>query len=126
MQRRFGQRQLPDARRVPSPPGSPGPAERGRPMITFTSEFLESIRGGFVGLGVGDALGVPVETLSHEAILAATGGKGVDGYIEPKQTRVKDTGNLPPGSTSDDTQLALVTSRSLCRCRGFSLRDQGL
>ncbi len=95
-------------------------------MMTFSSEFLDSIRGGFVGLAVGDALGVPVETLSHEAILAATGGKGVDGYLEPKQTRVKDTANLPPGSTSDDTQLALVTSRSLCRCRGFSLHDQGL
>lgn len=95
-------------------------------MLTFTSEFLDILRGGFVGLGVGDALGVPVETMSHEAILAATGGKGVEDYIEPKQTRVKDTERLPPGSTSDDTQLALVTSRSLCRSRGFSLHDQGL
>lgn len=95
-------------------------------MTTFTSEFLDTVRGGFVGLGVGDALGVPVETLNHEAILAATGGKGVEGYIEPKQTRIKDTAGLPPGSTSDDTQLARVTARSLCRCRGFDLRDQGL
>ncbi|MEY4744234.1 MAG: hypothetical protein RL272_179 [Candidatus Parcubacteria bacterium] len=94
-------------------------------MITFSSAFLDSIRGGFIGLGIGDALGVPVETMSHDAILAATGGRGVEGYLEPKQTRVKDTANLPPGSTSDDTQLALVTSRSLCRSRGFNLVDQG-
>ncbi|HTM68363.1 MAG TPA: ADP-ribosylglycohydrolase family protein [Candidatus Binatia bacterium] len=88
--------------------------------------FLDSVRGGFIGLGTGDALGVPVETMSHEAILAATGGSGITDYIAPKQLRVKDTLNLPPGSTSDDTQLALVTNRSLVRCRGFNLDDQGM
>jgi len=88
--------------------------------------FLDSVRGGFIGLGIGDALGVPVETMSHEAILAATGGEGVTDYIAPKQLRVKDTAGLPPGSTSDDTQLALVTNRSLVRSRGFNLDDQGL
>lgn len=88
-------------------------------------ELLHGVRGGYVGLGVGDALGVPVETMTHEAILAATGGEGITGYIAPKQTRVKDTENLPPGSTSDDTQLARVTGRSLVRCRGFNIVDQG-
>ncbi|HTK05495.1 MAG TPA: ADP-ribosylglycohydrolase family protein [Candidatus Eisenbacteria bacterium] len=88
--------------------------------------FLDSVRGGFIGLGAGDALGVPVETMSHEAIMAATGGSGITDYIAPKQLRVKDTLNLPPGSTSDDTQLARVTNRSLVRCRGFNLDDQGI
>lgn len=86
--------------------------------------FLEIVRGGFVGLAIGDALGVHVETCSHEEIMKATGGEGVAGYILPKQTRVKDTEDLPHGSTSDDTQLALVTSRSLARRRGFDLHDQ--
>lgn len=93
--------------------------------MTFSTALLDIVRGGFVGLGVGDALGVPVETMSHDAILAATSGTGVTGYLEPKQTRVKDTEGLPPGSTSDDTQLARVTSRSLVRARGFNLVDQG-
>jgi ADP-ribosyl-[dinitrogen reductase] hydrolase len=94
--------------------------------MTMNLAFLESVRGGFLGLAVGDALGVPVETMSHEAILAATGGVGVTDYMLPKQTRVKDTENLPPGSTSDDTQLARVTGRSLARCRRFEIVDQGL
>lgn len=93
--------------------------------MTMNLAFLESVRGGFLGLAIGDALGVPVETMSHDAILAATGGEGVTGYMLPKQTRVKDTENLPPGSTSDDTQLALVTAGSLVRSRGFNLVDQG-
>lgn len=93
--------------------------------MTFSTALLDIVRGGFVGLGVGDALGVPVETMSHDAILAATGGAGITGYIAPKQTRVKDTEGLPPGSTSDDTQLARVTSRSLVRAYGFNLVDQG-
>lgn len=94
--------------------------------MTMNAAFVESVRGGFLGLAIGDALGVPVETMSHESILAATGGEGVKGYILPKQTRVKDTENLPAGSTSDDTQLARVTGRSLVRCRRFEIIDQGL
>ncbi len=96
-------------------------------MLTGSyTKFCHSVNGGFLGLAIGDALGVPVETLSHEAILAATDGAGVTGYIIPQQMRIKDTVNLPPGSTSDDTQLTLVTSRSLVRCKGFNLIDQGL
>ncbi len=89
-------------------------------------KFNAAVRGGFIGLAIGDALGVPVETMTREQILAATDDKGVTCYLTPRQTRIKDTANLPAGSTSDDTQLALVTSRSLVRRHGFDLYDQGL
>lgn len=89
-------------------------------------DFLNSVRGCYLGVGVGDALGVPVETMSHEAIMAATGGAGITGYVEPMQTRVRDTKGLPKGSTSDDTQLTLVTNHSLVQRRGFDIVDQGL
>ncbi len=88
--------------------------------------FAKKVRGAFLASAVGDALGVPVETYSHEDILKATGGSGVTDYLDPSLTRVKDTQGLPKGSTSDDTQLMRVTARSLVRSNGFNIFDQGL
>jgi len=90
----------------------------------MTTELADRIRGCLLGLAVGDALGVPVETMTHEEIMAATNGQGIVGYSKPLQKKVRDTGNLPPGSTSDDTQLTRVTLRSLVQSGGFNLRDQ--
>ena len=93
---------------------------------TSWQKFCDQIAGGFLGLAIGDALGVPVETMSHEEILAATNGAGITDYIAPLQTRINDTARQLPGSTSDDTQLARATGRSLVRCKKFDIIDQGL
>ena len=84
----------------------------------------DKFRGCLVGAGIGDALGMAVETLSHRQIAGATGGKGVRGYLKAIQTRIADTRNLPPGSTTDDTQLMLAVCHSLIDCRRFSVLDQ--
>lgn len=81
-------------------------------------------RGSLVGLAVGDALGMPVETMTRNQILAATGGKGVTDFIEPIQRRIRDTVSLVPGTWTDDTQLALAVARSLIQSQGFDIEDQ--
>ena len=63
----------------------------------------KKIYGGIIGLCVGDALGVPVEFVNRDKL---------------KQNPVTDmigygTFNLPPGSWSDDTSLALCLLDSL-------------
>lgn len=81
-------------------------------------------RGSLVGLAVGDALGMPVETMTPEEILSATNGQGVGGYINPLQKRIRDTVSLTPGTWTDDTQLALAVAQSLIRSKGFDIEDQ--
>ncbi|MBI4143137.1 ADP-ribosylglycohydrolase family protein [Candidatus Uhrbacteria bacterium] len=85
--------------------------------------FRDRFRGCMVGLAVGDALGMPVETMTPDEILAATDGKGVTGFLAPLQKRFHSTALLAPGQWTDDTQLSLAIARSLIRKRGFDLAD---
>jgi ADP-ribosylglycohydrolase len=87
--------------------------------------YEEWFRGCLTGLAVGDALGMPVETMTHEAIMQLNGGNGVMGYMDPVQTRIHDTVGLPAGSTTDDTQLAFSLARSIIDSEGLSLTDIG-
>jgi ADP-ribosylglycohydrolase len=84
----------------------------------------DKFRGCLIGAAIGDALGMPVETLNHLQIALTTEGKGVQGYLKPIQKKIADTRDLPPGSTTDDTQLMLAVCHSLIDCRRFSLVDQ--
>ncbi|MEY4723794.1 MAG: hypothetical protein RLZZ324_1307 [Candidatus Parcubacteria bacterium] len=87
--------------------------------------LLDRIRGCFIGLAVGDALGVPVENMTHEAILTATNGQGIRGYCPMLQPVLRDDApQHVPGAWSDDTQLTLVTLNAIVRARGFDLRAQ--
>ncbi|MFH1098846.1 MAG: ADP-ribosylglycohydrolase family protein [Candidatus Uhrbacteria bacterium] len=93
-------------------------------MAMIDRELLrDRFRGCMIGLAVGDALGMPVETMTREEILAATGGVGVTGYLAPLQQRFRSTARLAPGQWTDDTQLSLAIARSLVRKRGFDLDD---
>ncbi len=85
--------------------------------------FRDRFRGCMVGLAVGDALGMPVETMTPDEILAATDVKGVTGFLAPLQERFHSTARLAPGQWTDDTQLSLAIARSLIRKRGFDLAD---
>jgi ADP-ribosylglycohydrolase len=66
---------------------------------------------------LGDALGQPVETMTAEAILAATGG--VTGFIEPIQTVVDPDRELHIGDTTDDWQLARIVAEALIDVGGY-------
>ncbi len=74
----------------------------------------ENIEACFLGLAIGDALGVPVEFrkrdyLSENPVVTMT-GYGV--------------WNQPPGTWSDDSSLAFCTAESLSK--GYDLEDMGL
>jgi len=84
---------------------------------------LSKIQGCLLGVAIGDAMGMPVETMSAEAILDATSGKGISGFVKPMSGR-KWVAELKAGDTTDDWQLTRAVARSLCRTRGrFDMAD---
>lgn len=87
---------------------------------------LDRIRGCLAGVAIGDALGMPVEMMTREQIMKATGHKGVQDLMAPIQTRIGGTRNLPAGATTDDTQLTLAVARSLIKCGEFNAMDQAI
>jgi len=69
-----------------------------------------------LGVHLGDAMGVPFEMMTRKEIMDATGGAGVAGPrfdLDPAARKLPDTRGLPPGSTSDDSQLADATAEGL-------------
>ncbi len=94
-------------------------------------KLIDKFRGCLLGVAVGDALGMPVEIMRPEEILAATGGQGVTGYLPPQQDKsnrtqhqLLGTRQLPPGAVTDDTMLSLAVARSLINCGGYDQLDQ--
>lgn len=88
------------------------------------NELEDRFQGCLVGLAIGDALGMPVEMMTRDEILAATGGQGVTGYLSPVQRKIGGTRNLPAGGVTDDTILSFAVARSLINCGGFRPVDQ--
>jgi ADP-ribosylglycohydrolase len=76
-----------------------------------------------MGVAIGDAMGMPVETLKRDAILAATGGKGITFFVDPIARRDWLVG-MKAGATTDDWQLTRVVAESLIRTHGrFDVQD---
>lgn len=68
----------------------------------------------------GDALGLPFETMKHGEI-------NQDFFEDPSFRPVNSNPfleNHPPGTWSDDTQLALATAKGLCLGSGFNIESQ--
>lgn len=81
-----------------------------------------------LGVHLGDALGVPFEMMSREEILAATGG-GVAGPrfdLDPSTRKTPDTRDLPPGATSDASQLADAVADGLIMAGRYEHELQAL
>ncbi len=68
-------------------------------------DFKSRLKGGIIGLCVGDALGVPVEFTSRESLLTSPVTE-MTGYGTYKQ---------PPGTWSDDSSMTFCTIESLCK-----------
>ena len=81
----------------------------------------DQCRAAFMAIMIGDAMGQPVETMTAPEILAATNGRGVTGFIDPIQTRIKQNRQLKAGDTTDDWQLTAVMARSLSSQGGFNI-----
>ncbi len=73
----------------------------------------------FLLVGIGDALGLPVETMTAGAINKKFGR--ITDYIDTAFHR--DFVGSPKGTTSDDTQFTLAVARSLTRSKGFDMND---
>ena len=82
-------------------------------------ELRDRTTGMFLGIAIGDALGMPVETMNAETIAAKYGR--ITKYIEPKGHKWFD--GCPAGTTTDDTQLTLAVAESLIAKKGLNLND---
>lgn len=89
-------------------------------------QLFDRIRGCLVGVALGDALGMPWETKTHEQILELTDGKGVTGLQDLPEMRdlPPDPRGLKLGDTTDDWQLTKAVATSLIRRKGFDIYDQ--
>jgi ADP-ribosylglycohydrolase len=89
----------------------------------------DKIRGCFVGVAIGDALGMPWELCSREEIQQMTQGRGVLGLEDVPSDRprkIKDGRGLSLGDTTDDWQLTRAVAKSLMRSQGLSIYDMAL
>ncbi|WP_296887637.1 ADP-ribosylglycohydrolase family protein [uncultured Methanobrevibacter sp.] len=71
------------------------------------------VKDGIIGLIIGDALGVPVEFTSREA-LKEDPVTDMEGY---------GTYNMPPGTWSDDSALAIATMASIVNKQAINYED---
>lgn len=77
------------------------------------SKLRKHVRGCFLGILYGDAIGLPWETKTAAQILAETNGLGVTGPTAiPKDHFFKSVRGLPFGSASDDWALTSATARA--------------
>lgn len=77
--------------------------------------------GSLHGVFIGDALGLPVETMSPTDIRDTFGY--VDTFINNPHHKWKNLARKAPGTFSDDTQLTLALMDSLTRSQGYNLKD---
>lgn len=87
---------------------------------------LTKIQAGLLGVMIGDAMGMPVESMSADDILTKTEGKCITGFINPIQKKIRDTQDLQIGSTTDDWQLTEAIGKSLVRRGDFDIYDIAL
>ncbi len=98
---------------------------KARDRIRTEEDKLNSIVGAFLGLIIGDALGMPYEGKSPKEIMFSTMRQGVSGFVARQPYYNYEThrqiAGKPPASHTDDWQLNRAVTRSLVACGGFSL-----
>jgi ADP-ribosylglycohydrolase len=73
---------------------------------------LSQVQGCFLGVAIGDAIGMPVETMTAAEIREKTGGRGVIGFMDSIQQNLRSIAGYTAGKTTDDWQL----TRALAQC----------
>jgi len=96
---------------------------RRKEVHVVNQQILSRVQGCLMGIQIGDAMGMPWEIMTPEEILAATDGKGVQGFSNAVQRRIKGTASLKAGDTTDDWQLTAANVRSLIQCGGYDQYD---
>lgn len=80
-------------------------------------DLHDKVRGCFLGLAIGDALGKPVET-KKAAEIASKWGRITDYFVNVDHKYYDGT---PAGSWTDDTQLSLAVARGFVNSGSFDL-----
>lgn len=84
------------------------------PIRNLTDEAIrDRAMGALLGLAIGDALGMPTQTLSPVEIRARYGP--ITGFLAPFAEHPVSQG-LPAGAVTDDTEQALLLARRLLAC----------
>ena len=78
---------------------------------------VNRLRGIFTGTAIGDALGLPVETMTAQQINEKYGS--IRSYVAPDESH-KWYAGVAPGTISDDTQLTLSLAEALSSSSKFS------
>lgn len=87
-------------------------------------KLRKHVRGCFLGILCGDAIGLPWETKTAAQILAETNGLGVTGPTAiPKDHYFESVRDLPFGSASDDWALTSATARAYISCANYRSDD---
>jgi ADP-ribosylglycohydrolase len=77
-------------------------------MSTWPSSVRDRALGAFYGLAVGDALGMPTQSMSRAAIARAYGP--ISGFVDAVAEQPIAPG-MPAGSVTDDTEQAVLVAR---------------
>lgn len=75
--------------------------------------MLDRVQGCFMGVLLGDVLGMPVEMMMHNDILVATNGKGVTGFDSFGKIDRPRLREHAIGDWTDDWQLTAAVTRSI-------------
>ncbi len=90
-------------------------------QVLNRSRLKDKTLGSLFGVYIGDALGLPVETMSPFEIRHAFGY--VNEYIQNKNHKFPSVGKRAPGTISDDSQLTLALMDSINRRQGYDVTD---
>ena len=81
------------------------------------------VRGVFMGVRIGDAIGMPWEIVRRRKIMRLTNGRGLTGFLDRDDRFFKSVRHLVLGDATDDYQLTAAVARSFIHSRGFNLDD---
>ncbi len=81
----------------------------------------DKVIGMFLGVAIGDALGMPVETMTFDQIRSQHGR--INDYLKPSSSHKWYGGKLDAGMWTDDTQLTLAIAKSLIEKGDIDLDD---
>lgn len=85
-------------------------------------DLKDRIDGMFLGIAIGDALGMPVETFSSQEIQKKHGR--ITEYHSPKIGGHKYYNEVNAGTTTDDTQLTLAVAEGIIAANGLDMEEQ--
>jgi ADP-ribosylglycohydrolase len=85
---------------------------------------IDRVMGMFLGIAIGDALGMPFEKIFTPAELLAMPDEAFADYQDPPAGHKFHGGKLKAGETTDDTQLSLAVAESLIACGCIDLDHQ--